>query len=64
MENFKLLQIVPSLISGGVERGTIDLSNYLDENFVDKIINSQINDNQFENCNITLRELNLAMPLI
>ena len=29
MENFKLLQVLPSLVSGGVEKGTIDLSNYL-----------------------------------
>ena len=34
------------------------------ENFVDKIINSQINDNQFENCNITLRELNLTKKIL
>ena len=31
MENFKLLQVLPSLKSGGVEKGTIDLSNYLSE---------------------------------
>tara|TARA_Y100000741_G_scaffold292078_1_gene232260 strand:+ start:797 stop:1921 length:1125 start_codon:yes stop_codon:yes gene_type:complete len=40
MENFKLLQIVPSLISGGVERGTIDLSNYLSEKNIKNYIAS------------------------
>lgn len=29
MKNFNLVQIVPSLESGGVEQGTIDLANYL-----------------------------------
>ena len=29
MSSFKLVQIVPSLDSGGVERGTVDLSNFL-----------------------------------
>ena len=31
MSSFNLLQLVPSLNSGGVERGTIDLANYLSE---------------------------------
>jgi len=31
MENFKLLQLVPSMHSGGVEQGTIDLANFLSE---------------------------------
>ena len=31
MKNFNLLQIVPSLESGGVEQGTIDLANFLGE---------------------------------
>ena len=34
------------------------------ENFVDKIINTQIEDNQFENCNITLKELNLTKKIL
>ena len=29
MKNFKLMQVVPSLKSGGVEQGTIDVANYL-----------------------------------
>ena len=29
MKIFNLMQIVPSLHSGGVEQGTVDLSNYL-----------------------------------
>ena len=32
MKNFNLLQIVPSLDSGGVEQGTIDLAKGLIEN--------------------------------
>ena len=31
MKNFNLLQIVPSLESGGVEQGTIDVANFLGE---------------------------------
>ena len=31
MKNFNLLQIVPSLNSGGVEQGTIDVANFLGE---------------------------------
>ena len=31
MKNFNLLQIVPSLDSGGVEQGTIDVANFLEE---------------------------------
>lgn len=34
------------------------------ENFVDKIINTQIEDNQFENCNITLEELNFTKKIL
>ena len=29
MKNFNLLQIVPSLESGGVEQGTVDVANFL-----------------------------------
>ena len=31
MSSFNLVQIVPSLDSGGVERGTVDVSNFLAE---------------------------------
>ena len=34
------------------------------ENFVDKIINTQIEDNQFENCNITIEELNFTKKIL
>ena len=41
MENFKLLQLVPSMHSGGVEQGTIDLANFLSEkNFLNYIASS------------------------
>ena len=29
MSSFNLVQIVPSLNSGGVERGTVDVANFL-----------------------------------
>ena len=31
MSSFNVAQILPSLDSGGVERGTIDVANYLSE---------------------------------
>ena len=31
MKNFNLLQIIPSLESGGAEQGTIDVANFLGE---------------------------------
>ena len=31
MSSFNVVQIIPSLESGGAERGTIDVSNYLSE---------------------------------
>ena len=41
MENFKLIQVVPSMESGGVEKGTIDLSNFLSKkNFTNYIASS------------------------
>ena len=31
MKNFNLLQIIPSLDSGGAEQGTVDLANFIGE---------------------------------
>ena len=31
MPSFKVVQVIPALESGGVERGTIDVANYLAE---------------------------------
>jgi len=31
MNKFNLMQVIPSLDSGGVEQGTIDLANFLAE---------------------------------
>ena len=31
MSSFKVVQVIPALESGGVERGTIDVANYLAE---------------------------------
>ena len=38
MSSFKLVQIVPSLDSGGVERGTIDVANFLAEKKIENFI--------------------------
>ena len=38
MSSFKLVQIVPSLDSGGVERGTIDVANFLAEKKIQNFI--------------------------
>ena len=38
MSSFKLVQIVPSLNSGGVERGTIDVANFLAEKKIQNFI--------------------------
>ena len=32
MKKFNLMQILPSLNSGGVEQGTVDVANYLAKN--------------------------------
>ena len=37
MSSFNLVQIVPSLDSGGVERGTIDVANFLAEKKIQKL---------------------------
>ena len=43
MSSFNLVQIVPSLNSGGVERGTVDVANFLAEkkskNFIERHLN-------------------------
>ena len=31
MKNFNLLQIIPSLDSGGAEQGTVDVANFIGE---------------------------------
>ena len=38
MSSFNLVQIVPSLNSGGVERGTVDVANFLAENKIHNFI--------------------------
>ncbi len=38
MSSFNLVQIVPSLDSGGVERGTVDVANFLAENKIQNFI--------------------------
>ena len=41
MSSFNLVQIVPYLESGGVERGTIDVANFLSENKIQNFIITQ-----------------------
>ena len=38
MSSFNLVQIVPTLESGGVERGTVDVANFLSENKIQNYI--------------------------
>ena len=38
MSSFNLVQIVPSLESGGVERGTVDVANFLTEKKIKNFI--------------------------
>ena len=59
MENFKLLQIVPSMESGGVEQGTLDLSNHLTKNNFTNFIASSGGKmlNSIENANTKLIKL-------
>ena len=38
MSSFNLVQIVPSLDSGGVERGTVDVANFLAEKKIENFI--------------------------
>ena len=38
MSSFNLVQIVPSLNSGGVERGTVDVANFLAEKKIKNFI--------------------------
>ena len=38
MKDLKLLQIVPSLESGGVEQGTVDVANYIASKGLDSFI--------------------------
>ena len=50
MSSFNVAQIIPSLVSGGAERGTIDVSNYLSE--------LEINNNIISNGGCLLNETN------
>ena len=65
MENFKLMQIIPSMNSGGVEKGTIDVSTYLSENnYINYIATSGgqllnfINDNRIKHIKLPINSKN------
>ena len=72
MENFKLLQVLPSLESGGVEKGTVDLSNYLyEKKYINYIASSggkllnHIKDKNFKHIDLPLDSKNfLLYPLL
>ena len=42
MSSFNLVQIVPSLNSGGVERGTVDVANFLAEKKIKNFLSTNI----------------------
>jgi len=72
MSSFNLVQIVPSLNSGGVERGTVDVSNYLSsKNISNHIISSggnllnEINNKFTSHCLLPVNSKNfLRYPII
>ena len=72
MSSFNLVQIVPALESGGVERGTIDVSNYLSsKNLSNHIISSggnllnEINKEFTSHCLLPVNSKNfLRYPII
>ena len=72
MKNFNLLQIVPSLESGGVEQGTIDVANFLGERDLGSFIVSNggnmltlLNKNKTKHIKLPVHSKNiLAMPFI
>ena len=72
MKNFNLLQIVPSLESGGVEQGTIDVANFLGEKDLGSFIVSNggnmltlLNSKKTKHIKLPVHSKNiLAMPFI
>ncbi len=72
MKNFNLLQIVPSLESGGVEQGTIDVANFLGEKDLGSFIVSNggnmltlLNNKKTKHIKLPVHSKNiLAMPFI
>ncbi len=72
MKNFNLLQIVPSLESGGVEQGTIDVANFLGERNLGSFIVSNggnmltlLNKRKTKHIKLPVHSKNiLAMPFI
>ena len=72
MKNFNLLQIVPSLESGGVEQGTIDVANFLGEKNLGSFIASNggnmltlLNNKKTKHIKLPVHSKNiLAMPFI
>ena len=72
MKKFNLIQVVPSLQSGGVEQGTIDVANYLAETEIKNYIASfggqmlsSLSKRYVEHYNIPVHSKNfLLMPIV
>ena len=61
MKDLKILQIIPSLVSGGVEQGTIDVANYIASKGLNSFVASsggkmlyQINRKHIHNFNLQI----------
>ena len=68
MKDLRLLQVTPSLESGGVEQGTIDVANYIAEKGFQSIVVSsggrmlgQLRQNQVKHFNLPVHSKN---PLV
>ena len=72
MKNFKLMQIIPSLESGGAEQGTLDVANYLAEKGIKNYIISNggrmlpyLNKKNIEHFILPVHSKNfIGMPLV
>ena len=66
MEDLKLLQLIPSLESGGAEQGTIDVANYIASKGLESFIassggkmTSQLNRKQVRHISLPLQSKNI-----
>ena len=72
MKNFNLLQILPSLDSGGVERGSVDLANFLAQQDISSyiisnggVMVSSLNKQKVNHIKLPVHSKNfLSMPIV
>ena len=72
MKNFNLLQIIPSLDSGGVEQGTVDLANFIGEKNLGSFIVSNggkmltlLNKNKTDHFKLPIHSKNIfSLPFV